>query len=72
MERCIFCKSEETGGGGIILGDNPARHGWKYEIKGSPKTRVKTRGTIWNWNVKDNFMARYWHNCTFLEGASFE
>ena len=25
-----------------------------------------------NWNVKNNFMARYRLNCTFLEGAFFE
>ena len=42
------------------------------EIKGFSKIRIKTIGTSWNWNMKDNFMTRYCHNCTFLDVVSFE
>ena len=38
-------------------------------IKGSSKIRMKAKGNSWNSN---NFMARYCHNCTFLEGVSFK
>ena len=41
-------------------------------MNGPPKMRLKGKRTSWNSNMKDNFMARYCHNRTFLEGASFE
>ena len=42
------------------------------EIKQSPKIRMDVKGTCWNWNTKENFMARYFHNCTVFEGVPFE
>ena len=44
----------------------------KMRSKSLPKIRGKAKGTRWNWNIKSNFMARYCHNCTFLEEVSFE
>ena len=44
----------------------------KKEIKGSPKIRMKAKETSWKWNIKNNSMARYCHNSTFLEEVSFE
>ena len=38
-------------------------------MRGSPKIRLKAKGTSWNSNAKDNFMARYSHNYTFLHGG---
>ena len=52
-------ESFDTLGGGDIM-------------KGSPEMRVRTKGTSWNWNMKDNFMVRYCDNCTFLEEVYFE
>ena len=37
-----------------------------------PKIRLEVKGTSLNSNTKNNFMARYCHSCTFLEGISFE
>ena len=44
----------------------------KNEIKWSSKIRMKAKGTSWNWNMKDNVMARYCHDSIFLYGVSFE
>ena len=34
----------------------------KNEIEECPKIRIKAKETSWNWNMKDNVMARYCHN----------
>ena len=44
----------------------------KNEIQGSSKIRMKAKGTSENWNIKNNFMARYCQNSTFLEGVPLE
>ena len=37
-----------------------------------PQNKNEAKGTIWNWNMKDNAMVRYSHNSTFLGGGSLE
>ena len=37
-----------------------------------PQNKNEAKGTIWNWNMKDNAMVRYSHNSTFFGGGSLE
>ena len=37
-----------------------------------PQNKNGAKGTIWNWNMKDNAMVRYSHNSTFFGGGSLE
>ena len=39
---------------------------WSQKIS---KMTAKVKETSWNRNMKDNFLPKYFHNCTFLEGA---
>ena len=38
-------------------------------MRGSPKVRLKTKGTSWNSNMKGNFMAKSCHKYTFFGGG---
>ena len=44
----------------------------KNEIKGSSRIRMKAKEPSWNWNMKDNVMARYCYNSSFLQGDVLE
>ena len=60
-----LCKLED-----IQLWSSFSSHN-KNETRGFQKLEWKQRELLVQLNMKDNFMARYSHHCTFLEGVSF-